>query len=470
MRLIVKKIVLSAFSMLLVAGSMAQNLNSAYFLEGFAYRHELNPAYSGESYFSMPLLGNINVTMHGNVGLKNFLYPVNNPSSQYNLTTFLSPTIGRDEFLGDLTDNNKLMFDYKMNIFSVGFRGFGGFNTIGLNLRTNVGVNLPYGLFDFAKTGMQGNNTHYVIDDLSMRARGYAELALGHAHQINENLSIGAKLKFLVGGADVDATVERMNVQMSDTRWLVQARAEVNASLKGARFELDEDGLVDGLDVESPGVGGYGFGVDLGATYKFTEGALKGFTFSAALLDLGFINWSENIMAYNEGEEFRFDGFHNVVIENQPGQENELEDQLDRLQDDVEKLYNVRTDGKVGSRSTMLATTMNIGAEYALPAYDRLKFGLLSSTHFNGPFTWTEARVSANVNPTRWFGASVNYAYSTWGSSFGMMLNFHPKGFNFFIGTDHMLGEVNTQFIPMSSNVNVSMGINFILGKEKREK
>ena len=179
-------------------------------------------------------------------------------------------------------------------------------------MRMNAGVNLPYGLFEFAKKGMQGD-THYTMDDLSIRARGYAELAFGHAHQITQNLTIGAKLKVLLGGADLDATVEDMDVRLNQDQWLIRAHAKVNTALKGAQYTLDEEGLVDGIDVESPGLGGFGLGLDLGATYKFTDGPLEGLTLSAAVLGLGFINWSDNIEAFNEGEDFVFDGFQNIA-------------------------------------------------------------------------------------------------------------------------------------------------------------
>lgn len=447
---------LSAFSFYTM-GVGAQTLNSAYFMDGFTYRHELNPAFAGDSYVSLPIFGQFHVGVRGNVGLENFLFK----TPTYGLTTALNPEVGNQQFLGDLNDNNKLAVSLKSTILSAGFKAFGGFNTVGINLRVNTGLNIPYGLFEFAKKGMQGN-THYQLDDLSVRANGYVELALGHSRQINENLSVGAKLKFLFGGADLDATVDEMDIRLSEERWLVHARAQVNTSMKGARYTLDEEGLVDGIDVESPGLGGFGMGLDLGASYKFTEGTLKGLTLSAALLDLGFINWSDNVMAYNQGDDFTFNGFHNVALD-EDGEAREIDDQLDDLQDDLEQLYNVRTDGQVGSRSTSLAATMNFGVQYALPTYDKLKFGFLSSTCFNDMFTWTEARFSANVNPLKWFGAGVNYAFSTYGSSLGMMLNFHPKGFNFYIGTDCMLGDVNTQFIPLNSNANVTMGINFIL-------
>lgn len=46
----------------------AQALHSGYFLEGYTFRHQLNPAFSAErNYVSVPVLGNINVGTQGNV-------------------------------------------------------------------------------------------------------------------------------------------------------------------------------------------------------------------------------------------------------------------------------------------------------------------------------------------------------------------------------------------------------------------
>jgi hypothetical protein len=93
--------------------------------------------------------------------------------------------------------------------------------------------------------------------------------------------------------------------------------------------------------------------------------------------------------------------------------------------------------------------------------YKNLTFGLLSSTHFNKPFNWTEVRLSANLSPVKWFETSVTMGMSTFGTSMGMVLNFHPKGFNFFIASDCLFTKVNPQFIPLSEFcTGVSMGMN----------
>lgn len=110
----------------------------------------------------------------------------------------------------------------------------------------------------------------------------------------------------------------------------------------------------------------------------------------------------------------------------------------------------------------MLGATLNLGALYTLPYYENLKFGFLSSTRIQGKYSWSEGRFSANVAPVKWFDASVNYAVSSFGSSFGWLINFHPKGFNLFVGSDHQFFKITPQFVPVNrANANLAMGINF---------
>ena len=149
------KAILASFFILYTTGVGAQNLNSSYFMEGMTYRHQLNPAFMGESnYINMPLfvLGNFNVGVQGNIGVNDFLYKYN--QNGYKLTTFMNPSVSNSEFLSNLHTNNHLSMNLSMPIIAFGFRGFGGFNTFEIGFRSNTSINLPYGLFDFMKTGM----------------------------------------------------------------------------------------------------------------------------------------------------------------------------------------------------------------------------------------------------------------------------------------------------------------------------
>ncbi|MCS2959737.1 DUF5723 family protein [Bacteroides salyersiae] len=283
------KAILASFFILYTTGVGAQNLNSSYFMEGMTYRHQLNPAFMGESnYINMPLfvLGNFNVGVQGNIGVNDFLYKYN--QNGYKLTTFMNPSVSNSEFLSNLHTNNHLSMNLSMPIIAFGFRGFGGFNTFEIGFRSNTSINLPYGLFDFMKTGMSNEaGSHYTVEDLTVRSNNYAEVALGHSHEIiKDRLTIGAKVKFLVGGANAEAKIKKMDITMGQDEWLIDAEGQLEGSLKGGYFESKEPdengkpGEIDGFDIDGPGIGGFGVGFDLGAVYKMDD-FVEGLTLSA---------------------------------------------------------------------------------------------------------------------------------------------------------------------------------------------
>ncbi len=452
----------------------AQTLRSSYFMEGMNYRHQLNPAFAPESsYLNLPffVLGNFNVGLQGNIGVNDFLYKYN--QNGYNLTTFMNPMVGNAEFLDNLHKHNHLNTSVSVPVISFGFYKWNGFNTFDIGVRSNTSISLPYGLFDFMKTGMSDEaGTYYNAKDVAVRSNNYVEIALGHSHIINKDLTIGGKFKFLVGAGNVNARIKNMDIYMSGDKWDIYADGYMEGSLKGGEFKTKEPNdkgqrEVDGFKVKNAGVGGFGVAVDLGAVYKMDD-YVEGLSLSAALLDLGFICWN-NALRANMMNSYTFEGFkHPVAVDPEDGDPGDINDQLDQIGDDLKDFYRFYEDKSVSKRTTKLATTMNIGAEYVLPYYKNLKFGLLSTTYFNKPFTWTEARISANVAPLSWFEASVNYGISSFGSSLGWVLNFHPNGFNFFIGSDHMITKVTPQYVPVgNANMNVCLGFNITWGKNK---
>ncbi len=133
--------------LLMVVAVQAQNLNSAYFTDDFKYRHTMNPAYDNEqSYFTIPVLGNINVRTQGNFGYDAVIKsnPLAGQPGQKSMTTFLNPYIDNATALeGFSTGNNRIVGNVGITILSAGFKGFGGYNTIELSSKTSVGICLP---------------------------------------------------------------------------------------------------------------------------------------------------------------------------------------------------------------------------------------------------------------------------------------------------------------------------------------
>lgn len=478
MNKIIKNYILA---ILLTAGGIGMNAQEAsrsgYFLEGYNFRHQLNPAFAPEqNYFSIPALGNLGIGAMSNVGVNTFLYKLPNGD----LTTFMNSTVGADEFIGKLKNNNKITADINLTLLSGGFRGFKGYNTVTLSVRSDIGANLPKDLLRFMKLGQDGPDTRYDFSNLRVKANAYAEIALGHQHKINNELNVGGKIKFLLGVGNVDANIKNMSIGMGYDKWEVEAQGELNiAAGSGLRVPTNyESGKnldkpseydqidYDGINYDNFGLSGFGMAFDLGATYDMHH-FVEGLTLSAALLDLGFINWKHNVYAATPATQWSFDGFHDIALdEDQPDfDDNKLDQQLDDMWDGLKDCANFERKSQNGSRTSALAATLSLGAEYRMPFYNKLTGGFLFTQRFAGCFSWSEGRFSANYKPTRWFDMSVNYGASSFGSSFGWMLNFHPSGYTFFIGSDHQIFKI-TKGIPLpvgktSMNLNIGMSITF---------
>lgn len=431
----------------------AQNTYSGYFLDNYTYRYQLNPAFgSDKNFVSIPGIGNINASLVGNLNLGDVLYNVDGQT-----VLFTNPDVSTQQVLANINDDNHLESNIKLNILSAGFKAFGGFNTISINARTNVGFNIPGTMFSLAKEGL--TNKSYDISNMGAHADAYAEIALGHSREIIKGLRIGANIKVLLGIGNVDAYFNEANIDLGHNDWIATTNADIYASVKGLSYKTSRNEHTGHEYVSSAKIDnfsaptGYGFAADLGVEYKYRD-----FSFSAAVLDLGVISWDNTMHASTNGTKtVHTDAFTFNVDDNA---DNSLDKELDLLVDDLSKLYELEDNGNIGKRSRSLAPTMNASVEYALPMYRKLSFGLLNTTHFDNEYSWTQFTLGANWEPSKCFSAGVNGSYGTFGWSFGWIANVRVPGFNLFLGMDHTPFKLAKQGVPLNSNVAFNFGMN----------
>ena len=448
--------------------AQGQDLNSGYFIQDYKYRHQMNPAFGNDqNYVAIPILGNVNMRMQGNFGLGDILFQ--NPANGKYEYTFMHPDVSvSDALSGFSKGKNRISADLGLTILSGGFKAFGGYNTIELRSRTSMGGVLPYELFEFAKNL---RNKDYEFDNIRVNAVSFAELAFGHSHQINDRWRVGGKVKLLFGLGRANVKIDGMTASFTGNTWLLNsgdAKAEVN--MKGIEFKNTTDeyrlgGTYEHVDLGSTdiskfGLSGMGLGIDLGAEYEILDG-LKA---SAALVDLGFISWKNNMLLRQKSGTFTFNGFHDLKLKSEATNGTSFDDQMDGYADQFSNFVNFENLGDQGGTSSALAATLNLGVEYALPCYKPMAFGLLFQQHFAGAFSWTEGRLSANWTPLKWLDGGVNVAVNTFTTSAGWIVNIHPKGFNIFLGMDHILGKQTKEFIPLNSNMQFSLGMNVAWG------
>ena len=161
-----------------------------------------------------------------------------------------------------------------------------------------------------------------------MNIQAYTEVGLGLSRQINSRLSVGGKVKVLLGIGNMDLKFNKVTMsadipsdarlaQLQDPAYLAAnynttnkaqellneinkyhaslgISATLESSFKGLELvngEEPDKKYIDDIDFDAGkiGIAGYGFGIDLGASYKI----LDNLTVSASILDLGFISWKK---------------------------------------------------------------------------------------------------------------------------------------------------------------------------------
>ena len=464
------KIITIASLALLSSATFAQGLETGYFNQNYLYGHDLNPAIGNEqNYVAMPAMGNVNINMMGNIGIKDILFKRNGKT-----VTYLHPDVTASDFCSGINDNNRIYQNLELQILGAGFKAFGGYNTVEINLRENFAARIPGTLLEMTKTGL--TNDVYDVSNTSAHAIAYTELAFGHSRQLNDQWRVGAKFKILLGMAHLDATFDKAVLTLSDEGYIAEMDGRLDGGLKGLEYQEKQTtrstltynestdtwkksktpaSYVDDIETDGLSVSGFGLAIDLGAEYRLNDE----WKFGASLQDIGFLSMGHNYVATTEGT---FES-NDYVFDANKEADNNIKSTFSAMSDDVRNLFQLHHDeSKDGSRTTMLGATFRATAEYAAPFYESLTFGLMNTTRIQGCYSWTNFRLSANVNPVKWFSASGTIGAGSYGCSLGGMLNFKAnKGFSFFIATDHAIGKMSEEGIPLSSNGSVSMGMNF---------
>ena len=444
----------------------AQDLRTGFFSDQFLYKHDINPAFANDSsYFSIPLLGNINAGMMGNFGYEqvvreNPLYP---NRSDKKMTSFMNPYLS-NPLKGFASGDNKINGEVKMTIMSAGFKKWNGYNTVELNVRANANVSVPFRLFQFAA---EASNDRYDIGDINASAQAFTELSFGHSRQIDRKLRVGAKLKLLVGFSDIDLKMKDVVADLKDANvWRISADAQSHVSMKGFKYMSKTKTYntsetqyqhVNDVDLDGFGISGFGAAIDAGAVYKVNDD----FTVSASVRDLGAIVWTKDQYATNDAKTFLFDGFHDVSANS--SSPDKLDNKADKYTDQMLDFANLRDKGDKGTRVTGIGAAVSAGCEYTIPTFRMLKVGLLGTARINGPYSWAEARIGGNISPVSWFDGTASFSVNNYSASLGLLANFHTRHFNFFLGFDSLTKKMSKEFIPLNSNGGVSFGFNVMM-------
>ena len=445
-----KRTLLSAAVILAtVISAQAQDLKTGYFLDNYLYGSKINPALqpdNADGYFGL-ILNDFTLGFSSNAGVSNFFFPYNGK-----LVNGLNKNISSSTFLGNLKATSSAALDLDENIFTVGFRSAGGkaFSTVSLNLKSGSSMGLPKTLFEFLKDG--ADDQLYTLTDIGVVSRNYLELSYGYSRKINDLITVGATVKGLLGLAYVNADVQKLTLDTSGDEILATGQGSFSGSIPFTSFPADEDGYISFDDVESSSKGlpaGFGLACDLGVTVT----PMEGLTVSAALLDLGFIGWKQNVSGSMSGTT----SFTLAEDEN--------------IGDELKDMFKFKSESSKSKVSDLLNTRANIGARYVLPfAGRKLSVGALCSFRMGDSFSrYTDFRAGLTFTPGKALSLTATAGYSTYGFTSGAAINLRAGFVNFFAGMDGIFTKVTAQYLPVNPvDAVAKVGLSFCIGHKDR--
>ncbi|MBO4476098.1 MAG: hypothetical protein J5737_05220 [Bacteroidales bacterium] len=419
-----KKLLISGILALVAfVAASAQDFKTGYFLDNYTYGYRINPAspLNGDEFTFFSLgLGNVSAELNSNFPPSiliapgkdgNYLMPFLN-WAQYSDSDILTP----------LADLNKMTLDANVNLLTFGRQTDDHLFSVELNVRAGASVGATRDFFSFARRGLSSLETGdysgvYQFTNINLGVDTYGELAIGYSQKIGDILTIGGRVKALVGMANAAADWSALGKEGSVEDVYAESDANLALSLPvdlqvptgsyDGNTYYDLNALAEQMasfnikDIHKT-IAGYGAAVDLGVTVE----PVDGLSISASVLDLGFISWNSTV---NSSMSFKgeFNG------------------------DDFSRILTIKEQG--GPRfSRMLNYTAHAGVKYRMPFYDGLTVGALGTFQKNNK----EGRLGVDFTPFKFLSLAASGGYGTFGPSFGAALNLRAPILNFFVGMD----------------------------------
>jgi hypothetical protein len=443
----VKKIFVQFILLLITINQVGAQKNfSLYQIESTPQSFYLNPGFKQNNrvYVTLPALNHNFSFMNSGFRLNDAL-----TNSSQNDSLILNP----QSALAKMKDLNYLNLELTNEIFGFGFRIKKNFISFSLSNRFQSRLTYPQDLFELA---IEGNGNDLLgqrasLDGLGLNLTSYFEYAIGYNRDINDRLTVGGRIKFLSGIANITTAKSELGITTDATSFAltIDGASEINTS---NITPFSDSTVVDYNPISSVfNFGNSGIGIDLGASYKYSEKL----NFNASILDLGFIKWKTNVTNFVSNDvNYTFEGIN-------------LNDALDsidiggNLSDTLQSVFK-QNENNI-SYTTALRTKFYLGGKYNFTNY--FNAGLLIYNEIIGQKYNVGTSLSANLQLKNWLGASLSYSiYGRSYNNIGFGLSLKGGPLQFYVMTDNVLAFVNP---TAARHVHASFGMNIVIGPKK---
>lgn len=450
-----KKIYILLLSIAFTGLIQAQD-NALIFMKGIPQTTQVNPAFRpvNGSYFALPALGSVKIN-GSNTGFSWSDLITSGAGSQADSLIF-----NLDQLAAKLQDNNLLATEASIQMLGFGFATEKAYYSFDINYRLKAKISYPGSILDLRYGNWDYDNDrpiNHSLSDLYVNGMNYTEIAFGYSRMITDNLSVGARVKYLFGVASVESEMMNIGIETFDNGMMrVTTDAAFRTSLP-MKAEYDEDGYVTGLSYDDSIDRGdlftnsnRGWGFDLGVMWE----PINKLTVGAAINDLGYINWKTRTSRYYSQGSFEYDGYD--VSDEITGDATNSDDYWDQLAEDFENSFKLNEEAT--SYKTGLMGSFNLTANYQLQKW--LNVGAMSKSYFVDGQWIPETTLAAGLNPGKALSTVITYsAMKNAPANLGVGLALKGGPVQLYFVTDN----INSALQPSKAKyVNVRLGLNLV--------
>lgn len=458
------RIAIVAFLLIGSAQSMAQQNVTLYNMRSLPQRIYANPALRPDAkmFINVPLLSSHYINAGNSTLHLNKIVDALEPDGDSNILH-----INR---LADLfNDRNLITFSYDVDVYHAGFMIGDNFFSLNGTLKNSVKFDYPG---DFFRLIFQGNGGPNLDKDFDLvfgaEVNQYFEMGFGWSRDfMDDRLRLGARVKFLNGINNFNTGNSSLTFNTASDDFTLTLKPDLELRMASSLMDISGEGFfADNADEPEVGIGSafgfsnFGMGLDLGATYEYSEKI----HLSAAINNLGAIKWKTNtfvVRTGNPNKAVTFTGIDlNNLLDSAGGEFDQILSQLgDSLSDQI------RFDTLNESYSSPLNPEFYIGANYHLTKNHNAAI-LFYGNFFNRKF-YPAATLSWNSRITRILSVSVSYSYlnrSFSNAGAGLSLNLGPTQWYFV--SDNLFGALRP---AAQQNVNLRFGMNLTFRRKVKE-
>ena len=474
----IKRHIISVLIIIWSVNSYAQNSQVMYYMR-IPQNHLMNPAIKPGNKFNigLPVISGINFGFGNNfLNLDNLFTPGDTisswPPADFNV----------DKLAGSLKDNNTIFADANIQLFGLGFMIGQDLNIFfDVTDRVEVKTIFPKEIMKLYISGYdQFLNQTINLSGLNMRAQYFREVGVGFSKDVTGKLRVGAKAKLLFGVASLNFDNRALSLKINnDFSQTITADASLDISGK-QRINTLKDDLSSGgkigqffRDYLKTPFSNTGLGIDLGAVYTINNML----SVSAAVTDIGYINWKDDLKSYEANTTF---GFQGISLEDIVNKIPSVDSLLKAIADTVKNSF--LENATPAAYKTFLPTNVTIGANLNL--YSVVSLGVLSNTKIYAGHVKEAFTLSANAYLGKIFSASLSYTMANYSyNNFGFGMSFKAGPGQIYLIADKIpvnwsklymeKGGGGYSAIPLPENWNMmsfQMGFNISFGKVERVK